>query len=251
MKRFFLLLISSVYLFAYCYQPSAKSVDSKEVKLYKQIFPQNAYMPDSVIENKIYKNRLFTKEYMKRPLSQEDKRKLQLVIEWILALSYIDKLKKEHAPTEEDLKSFYLDKKDLFKPVEIVDISTIAVPSLKKADEIYQMLKKNPEKFEEIAKKESLDPSAKSGGKYKKVSILMFHPDIREWIRTHKTGDISEPIKVGKYYYIDRIDNKYKTSTDYNSVKKDIKELLENIYIKNMIDQEFEKLKSKVEEKNR
>ena len=250
MRKIIIILGSIVFSFAYCFQPSSQDISSEEVKLYKKIFPQNAYMSDKVVKEKILRNRLFSNEYTKTPLSEEDKKKLQLVAEWILALSYQEKIKKEHPPTEEALKSFYLDHKDSFKPTEIVDISSIAVPSLKKADEIYLTLKKNPEKFEEIAKKESLDPSAKIGGKYKNVPILMFHPEVREWIRTHKKGDISEPIKAGKYYYIDRIDNKYKTSTDYNSIKKDIKELLENLYMKNILDKKFEALKLRAQEKN-
>lgn len=222
-----------------------KKLQKKKIEIYKKNIPGAQYLPEKAILNELLENRLFANAFLKDKNHIDDNTTiiLNFAIEKALASLYIKRLKKQKQPDEKALKSFYLDHIDSFKPMPIVSISTIAVDSLKKADEIYIKIKKNPKLFEELAKKESIDPSASNGGHYKNVPIITFAPEVREWIRKHKVGDVSEPIKVGRFYYIDRIDKKKKTDISYKSLKEDIKKILINVYIAEKIKEEFKKLK--------
>jgi parvulin-like peptidyl-prolyl isomerase len=220
-------------------------INSSEIKAYKKIFPGTRILSNEKIQENILRQRLFARAYLKEisNIDKELKREIKLVIEDFLAKKYIDTLRKKHLPKEDDLKSFYLDHKDRFKPMPYVDLSTIKLDSLDKADEIYMTLNKNPNKFEEIAKKVSLDSQIQ----YKNVPFVMLAPQVRAWIRNHQEGDISEPIKIGDYYYIDRIDKKRETNTSYGALKKDIREILSRIYISEKIEEEYRRLKKELD----
>jgi len=231
-----------------CYEmPKNAEISKKEIEVYKKSIPTADLVPDSAVRNDLLKNRLFAKTFLEQSGSIDEDTKIVInqAVEKALANLYMEKIKRENQPDEKALKSFYLDHAESFKPLTSVSISTIAVDSLKKADEIYLKLKKDPKLFEEIAKKESVDPAASNGGHYKDVPILKFAPAVREWIRKHKEGDISEPIMVGRYFYIDRIDKKSKTDTSYESLKSDIKKILVNAYLAERVKEEFKKLKEK------
>jgi len=252
MRSFYAILYLTVVLIAndYCYSFKPKTdITKEEVTLYKKFLAPNSFLPPKVVKDNILKNRLFAQEFLKRyKLSPEERMALNLIIEKFLAQLYIKRLKREHPADERVLKSFYLDHKESFKPLEKVDISTIAVDSLKKADKIFFQLQKNPSSFEKIAKKESLDPSASDGGKYKGVSISSFHPLIRKWIKEHKVGDISQPIKIGRLYYIERLDNRYRVDTSYKNLHNDIKKIVEGAYMNQEIKKEFKRLKESIRE---
>jgi len=230
----------------YCYTDQKNSnVESEEIALYKELFSSANILSDKAIKVEIEKNRLLAHEILKKNLSQSLKKKIQLAIENVLAQHYIKEFKTKHAPSKEAIESFYLDHKDSFRPIEHVDISTIMVASLKKADDIYTYLKKHPEDFEKLAKQENLDITTKNGGKYVNVPLSMFKPTIRQWIREHKVGDISPPLQVGNVFYIEKIEKKYRPSTAYKDLKPDIKKILENIYVQEKLQEHIKKIKSK------
>jgi len=244
MKKISTIFLTSIFIYAnstICYEiPKNIKVSKEEIKIYKNSITNGDILSDKTIKETILKNRLFSKAFLNRyKIDKKTKTLLNISIENALSNLYIEKLKQFNKPNDKVLKSFYLDHKDEFKPIEKVSISTIKVNSLKKADKIYLKLKQNPKLFEELAKRENLDPQIH----YKDISILRFNPIVREWIRNHKKGDISEPIKIGNSFFIDRIDNKTKTNISYNSLKEDIKNLLMSIYVNSMIKKEFEKLK--------
>lgn len=178
-------------------------------------------------------------------MSKKVKTLIKLNSEKLLALLYIEKLKESNKPSDKVLRSYFLDHKDAFKPLQKISVTTIAVKSLKKADEIYLKLKRHPNLFEKFVKKYSEDPSKDSGGHYKDISIDKFTPLVREWIREHKVGEISQPLKVGLYYFIDRMDAKKEVKVTYDSLKENMKKILEALYIKGAIQKEFKKLKQK------
>jgi len=231
-----------------CYEiPKNVEISQKEIEVYKKNIRATNLVPDGVVKDELLKNRLFAKAFLKESgfVGEDAKNLINQAVEKVLADLYIKKIKKKNQPNKKALKSFYLDHVESFKPLINVSISTIAVDSLKKADEIYLKLKKEPKLFEEIAKKESVTTTASGGGHYKDVPILKFAPAIRDWIRKHKEGDISEPIKVGRYFYIERIDKKSKTDISYESLESDIKNVLVNVYLTKRVKEEFKKLKEK------
>ena len=244
MKKISTIFLTSIFIYAnstICYEnPKNIKVSKEEIRIYKNNITNGNILSDKAIKETLLKNRLFSKAFLKKyNIDKKTKTLLNLSIENTLSNLYIKKLKQLNKPDDKVLKSFYLDHKDEFKPVEKVSISTIKVNSLKKADKIYLKLKQNPKLFEDIAKRESIDPQIH----YKNISILRFNPFIREWIRNHKKGNISEPIKIGNYFFIDKIDDKTKTNISYNSLKNDIKNILMSVYVNSMIKKELEKLK--------
>ena len=125
--------------------------------------------------------------------------------------------------------------KDQFAPSTIVDISTIKVKSIDLADKIYSELKKGAS-FEKLAKKYSLDENIH----YVNLPLDKFAYEVRNFIRKAKKGEISKPIKVGEFYYIDRLDNKKTIKPTYENLKPQIKEILVNIYVKKLMDKMYE-----------
>ena len=250
-KRTIILLSTVVSLWAnpkICYNlPKDTKITNVDIEVFKKSAQSPIFTSDNVVERELLKNRLFAKSFLeKNNLKDNDvKRYVNLMVEQALASLYIAKIKEKNKPSDSVIKSFYLDHIDSIKPVEQVSVSVIALDSLKRADEVYLELKKDSSKFEAIAKKESLDPSASDGGHYKDIKITNFAPVIRKYLREHKVAQVSQPMQVGRFFYIERIDKKEKSDVGYDSLKKDVKDLLSNIYLNQKIKEEFEKLKSK------
>lgn len=244
--RIMLISVFSTVLIAaseLCYSYDDSNITNEDIHIYRKLFPESKILPDQTIESTIKNNRLLAKEVLKNGVSKELQKRVRLAIEKTLSQYYIEKLKKKYAPSKEAIESFYLDHKDSFHPVEQVDISTIMVASLQKADQLYRYLQKHPEKFSQTAKKESLDPMAKNGGRYVHVPISMFNPKIREWIRKHKAGDISPPLKVGDVFFIEKLEKKYQPPLSYEALSPEIKNLLETIYVNKKIENKLKQLK--------
>jgi len=234
-----LIILSGIALYAseVCINTNIKKITPELVKTKKQIIPNGKYYTDDSVKKVIKKEKFFANAFIKQfGIDEKTKKALTLSAYETLTELYRNKLKEKYAPDEKTIKSFYIDHKDEFQPETKVSISTITLASLKKADEIYAKLKKHPEKFDELAKKYSID----SNIKYKDVELSKFAYPVREWIRKAKKGEISEPVKVGKYYFIDRLENKKERGVSYEELKPFIKEILVNIYINNLMKKQYE-----------
>ena len=150
--------------------------------------------------------------------------------------AYRKNLLNKYSPDDKVIKSFYIDNKEAFKESTLVNISTIKVISVDLADKIYNILKKEPKKFEELAKKHSLDKQIY----FTDIPLANFNYKVREAIRVAKEHDILEPIKVGNYIYINRIDRKIKKDSSYKNLKPEIKKILVNIYVNKLMDKMYE-----------
>jgi len=203
---------------------------TKLIKLKEKFLPE--YLPKEAAKKIIDKELFFAKKYN---LKDKDLIAKLGAIE-ALADAYRNYLIKKYAPNEKVIKSFYEEYKDNFAKTTIVDISTIKVKSLNLADKIYNELKKNPKKFDELAKKYSLDENIK----YTNLALDKFNIKVRNFIRKAKKGEISEPIKIGEFYYIDRVDNKKEITPTYKNLKPQLKKLLVNIYVNNLMKKMYE-----------
>ena len=150
--------------------------------------------------------------------------------------AYRNNLLKKYSPDDKVIKSFYIDNKEAFKESTLVNTSTIKVFSVDLADKIYNILKKEPKKFEELAKKHSLDKQIY----FTDIPLANFSYKVREAIRVAKEHDILEPIKVGNYIYINRIDKKIKKDPSFKNLKPEIKKILVNIYVNKLMDKMYE-----------
>lgn len=222
-------------------KPSSMEISKEELQSYRDLFLNTQTITDKKLEQELSQNRVFAKEFLKQSnLTHKQKTALNIAIEDILAKAYMEEYKQKHQPSQADIKSFYLDHEQSFKPLEKISISSIVTDSLAKADKIYLQLQKEPAQFDAIAQKESLEPNTVS---FKNIEITMFSPSIRDWIREHNQTDISEPIQVGRFYYIDRIDNKTQESVSYENLEEKIKDLLSTLYIHNELNNHYDALK--------
>ena len=230
MKR---LLFLSLGVFAFSNEicMDLNKINSKEL-LKEELKFAPSYIPKNVVEENLKKKIFFAKKY-----NQKDKA-LVAKLGAIEALSnaYREYLIKKYSPNEKVIKSFYEEYKEQFAPSTIVDISTIKVKSVDLADKIYKELKKDPSKFDELAKKYSLDKNIH----YVNLPLDKFAFKVRDFIRNAKKGDISEPIKIGEFYYIDRVDNKKTIKPTYENLKPQIKKLLVNIYVNKLMQKMYE-----------
>jgi parvulin-like peptidyl-prolyl isomerase len=216
------------------------NVDKEIIKIQKSLLPNGKYYTDGSVRKVIKEEKFYADEYIKKyGIDSETKKALALSINKTLAQLLKNKLIKKYSPDDKVLKSFYYDHIDEFKPETEVSVSSITLLSLDKADEIYSKLKKDPSKFEEMAKKYSI----KDNTVYKNVEISKFALPVREWIRKAKPGDISEPIKLGKIYVIDRLDSKKEIKPTYENLKPFIKNILVNIYVNKLMKQMYEDAK--------
>ncbi len=218
------------------------NISSNEIKIYKKIIPSAKILSNNNIKDKLLKQKVFAKAFVdKYGINNDTKIEIRLLIEQLLAQKYIEKWKQKHQPNEAALKSFYLDHKDRFKPLPKIDLSTIKLSSLKEADRIYLYLKSHPEDFDKIARSKSLDKQIH----YRNIPLTMLSPEVRIWVDNHGFGEISEPFKIGSYYYIDRLDNKKENNVSFEALKNDIKDILESAYISERIEKEYKKLKKR------
>jgi len=123
---------------------------------------------------------------------------------------------------EDRLKTFYEENPKLFERAHVAHI--LIKGDEKKANRVYEDVMKDPSRFEEIAKKESEDPTAQKEGDlgwfYRKDMV----PEFSEASFKLKKGQISTPVKtVFGYHIIKALDDVQKLSYDkaINRVKQE------------------------------
>ncbi len=222
----------------FCYkQPKDVMIKSSELQSYQNSLDTIVPQSTKDVKKTLLKNRLFAKAYLqeKGHNKKELNTLLRLAVENELATLYIKELKEKHAPTQKVVKSFYDANKNGLKEQTFVDIETYSTQNLQKADTLYLHYKKDAKGFSK----------AKEVKKYTHIKLQKFAPEVREWIREHKAGDISQPIQIGNYYFVEKLEKKESIKPTYDSFSPELKELLKALYIKNNIEETLEKLKIK------
>jgi len=210
---------------------------SKEViDIKKSIIPNGELYQDNSVAKQIKKEKYFASAFIKQyKIDKKTDEALSLAVNETLTTLYANKLKEKYAPDSKVIKSFYLDNKKDFAVDTLVSLSTIIVKTLDKADALYEQIQADKKDFEKIAKENSLD----SNIDYADISISKCAMPLRKWIRSAKVGDISEPIKIGNSYYIDRLNKKVTKSPTYENLKPMIKKMLVNIYVNKLMAEDF------------
>jgi len=129
-------------------------------------------------------------------------------------------------PSEEELKDYYEKNKEKFKTGQEIDTRQILVKTEKEAKEIRAKLDKG-EDFADLAKRYSIDPSAKATG-----GAIGFHAKgtlVPEYeavaFKLTKVGQISPPVKTQLGYHIIQLQGvKPPAYTPYEEVKEFIKQ---------------------------
>lgn len=162
------------------------------------------------------------------------------------------RLMKSPPVLESELKKYYSEHLDEFKPPEEIKARHILVPTESEAKKILKKIK-NGGDFIELAKKHSIDPAAAKGG------ILML-PDGKEWLPRGTfeksfehtlfkipKGEIGGPIKTQFGWHILKVEDRRQPETPgYVQVRSTIKNLLQDKKNAEIHKQTTEELKKKI-----
>ncbi|UKI32961.1 MAG: peptidylprolyl isomerase [Lentisphaeria bacterium] len=101
--------------------------------------------------------------------------------------------------------------------------------ALEKATKLMELLKKNPEKFEETAKAESQCPSSRQGGSLGAFGKGQMVPEFEKAAFELKEGELAGPVKTKFGYHIIRRDAaKGPTVTPFETIKPQLTKFLES-----------------------
>lgn len=135
----------------------------------------------------------------------EYKNELSLVKDNMLKNFAMHKIFESVKPTEDELKKYYEDNKELISPDKTYTASHILVDQLDKANKVYDEIK-NGLDFKEAAKKYSKDPSAANGGSLGTFPKGVMVPEFQDGLDSLKVGEISKPVKSQFGYHIIKLE---------------------------------------------
>lgn len=134
--------------------------------------------------------------------------KLEDLKKRLIVESYLKKRVETDAKvSDDDLKKFYEQNKDKFKTGEQVKASHILVKTEKEAKDILAQIKAGA-KFEELAKKHSVDTSAAQGGDLGWFSKGSMVPAFENAALALKEGQVSDVVKTDFGYHIIKLTGK-------------------------------------------
>ncbi len=161
--------------------------------------------------DEIIKKEILYQEALKKGLdkSPDFNRKVEEFKKLTLASQLLDKeIISKNKVTDQEVKDYYNKHKEEFTSTSQIRASHILVKTEAEANKILARLKKG-EKFEEIAKKESLDTaSAKNGGDIGFFSRGQLVPEFERAAAGLKVGELSGPVKTSFGYHIIKVTDK-------------------------------------------
>ncbi|HSB31008.1 MAG TPA: peptidylprolyl isomerase [Candidatus Sulfobium mesophilum] len=159
----------------------------------------------------IIKKEILYQEALKKGLdkSPEFNRKLEEFKKLTLASALLEKeIMSKNKVSEQEVKDYYSKHKEDFTTTSQIRASHILVKTEAEANKVLERLKKG-EKFEEIAKKESLDKgSAQNGGDVGYFSRGQMVPEFERAAASLKVGQLSGPVKTSYGYHIIKVTDK-------------------------------------------
>lgn len=132
---------------------------------------------------------------------EEFQKELELVKDNMLKNYAMHKIFSKVDVSDEALKEYYENNKELFSPKNTYTASHILVDDEDKAKEVYKEIEEGLD-FKEAAKKYSKDPSAASGGSLGTFPKGVMVKEFQDGLDSLKPGEISEPVKSQFGYHI-------------------------------------------------
>lgn len=158
---------------------------------------------------------------------QEFQKELKIVEENMLKNYAMHKIFEEVDASDEELKAYYENNKELISPKTTYTASHILLDNEKKAVEVLEEIENGLE-FHEAAKKYSKDPSAASGGSLGTFPKGVMVPEFQEGLEKLSVGEISKPIKSQFGYHIIKLDN---INNEETKKFEEVKEQVYQMYI--------------------
>lgn len=211
----------------------------------QQIFEGESGM--SKFLDEIVKKEILYQEALKKGLDKgadfnkkvEDFKKLTLVSE-LLEKEIMSRAK----VSDQEVRDYFDKHKEDFAVTSKIKASHILVKTEDEAKKVASRLKKG-EKFEEIAKKDSIDKgSAKNGGDLGYFSKGQMVPEFEKAAAVLKTGEISDPVKTSFGYHIIKVtDRKAGPAIEFERIKEVIAQRLSGERQKEAFDKYIDELK--------
>ncbi len=173
--------------------------------------------------DEIVKKEILYQEAVKKGIDKDPNfnRKVEEFKKLTLASALLEKeIMSKNKVTEQEVKDYYNKHKSDFTTTSQIRASHILVKTEAEANKILARLKKG-EKFEDIAKKESLDAaSAKNGGDLGFFSRGQLVPEFERAAAGLKVGELSGPVKTPYGYHIIKVtDRKTGPVVEFDRVK--------------------------------
>jgi len=149
---------------------------------------------DTLLQNEALSKKL-DKDKDVQQMFEEAKKKI------IVSRLLDDEVDKKITVTEEEIKSYYEGNQERFKTPEVLRASHILVKTKKEAEDVRAELVKGAN-FEELARKRSIDPTAKTGGDIGYFTEGQLVPEIEEISFTMQVGDVSEVVQTDFGYHV-------------------------------------------------
>ena len=156
-------------------------------------------------------------------MDEEFETELKLVKDNMLKNYAMHKIFEQVVATEEDLKKYYEDNKEMLSPSTNYTASHILVEDENKANDIYEEIQ-NGLDFSEAAKKYSLDPSGSNGGSLGKFPKGVMVKEFQDGLEKLQPGQISKPVKSQFGFHIIKLDDVEK------NLPKDFEEVRDTVY---------------------
>lgn len=145
-----------------------------------------------------YKNKLDDDE--------EFKSELNLVKDNMMKNYAMHKIFESVNPTEEDLKEYYEENKEVITPNKTYTASHILLDDKDKANEVYKEINEGLD-FQEAARKYSKDPSAASGGSLGTFPKGVMVKEFQDGLDSLEVGEISKPVKSQFGYHLIKLED--------------------------------------------
>lgn len=167
-----------------------------------------------IILTDAYKNKLDTDD--------EFQNELKLVKDNMLKNYAMHKIFESVNPTEDDLRTYYDENKEVISPNKTYTASHILIDDLDKANEVYKEIE-NGLDFKEAAKKYSKDPSAASGGSLGTFPKGVMVKEFQDGLDSLKIGEISKPVKSQFGYHLIYLEDvKNEEAKAFDEVKEQV-----------------------------
>ena len=165
----------------------------------------------------------------------------------LLVEKYISLLIRDIKVGKDEIASYYRSHLNEFRQPERLRVRQILVSSESKAIEILNKLKNSPpEKFIEIAKKESISPDAEKGGDMGFYERGQLPEEMEKVIFSLKEGELSQVVQSDYGFHIFRVEKRERSQVlPLDKVSKKIEIKLFQEKISSLIKNHLEELKSK------
>jgi peptidyl-prolyl cis-trans isomerase C len=186
-------------------------ITQKDLDAYLNRLPERkrAQYRDKTL-NMLIEYKVFSNEARKTGLDKDPKimEKVEKATNETLARDFVKKdIDTKAEPSQEEIEKFYQEHKEQFVVPEGVLIEQIVARNRKDAEAILEELKKGAS-FEDLARKESIAPSSKDGGRLGWLYKGMMDPEVEKAAFSMEKGKLSDIIETKAGYEIIKLDEK-------------------------------------------